>query len=180
MIEIERKFRLSAEQYKAIEVLLQRDYGPLKSIRQVDEVFLQGMDSFRDFRRGMPVLRLRTVNEATQLTYKRGVNDAGDSVEHELEVGSREIMRDILVDMDCRPVVIVDKIRLQTKTSPLALMLDRVTGLGDYLEIEILATDESSLVEAERQIMAKALDFGLTENDVEPNKYDQLLASSTR
>lgn len=179
MIEIERKFRLSTEQYKTIEAMLQREYGPLESIHQVDEVFLRGIDSFRDFRRGMPVLRLRTVNGTTQLAYKRGINDAGDSVEHELKIGSREIMRDILSDMDCRPVVVVDKIRLQTKTTPLALMLDRVTGLGDYLEIEILATDESGLVEAERQIMAKALDFGLTEKDIEPKKYDQLLASDS-
>src|SRR6266568_6879751 len=173
MIEIERKFRLKPEQKGNIEETLRADYGPLETIHQVDQVFLHGIDSFADFTRGDPVARLRTTNDETTLAYKRSINKAGDAVEHELIVGSAETMAEILKEMDYRPVTTVTKDRIVAKAGELAIMLDSVVGAGDFLEIEILAADESALPVAERQIMDKAAEFGLTETDIELRKYDQ-------
>ena len=179
MIEIERKFRLDSEQRETIEGQLQAQGVSLEEIHQVDEVFLQGIDSFAEFQRGMPVARLRTVNGNTQFAYKRSINEAGDMVEHELGVESAETMRQVLAEMDYRPVTIVEKRRLQAKLAGgLALMLDSVEKAGDFLEIEMMATDENELPEAERLIMQKANEFGLSTDDIETRKYDQLVASA--
>jgi predicted adenylyl cyclase CyaB len=176
VIEIERKFRLTEEQGVALDERLQSQYGPLEPVHQVDEVFLLGIDSFKDFEPGMPVTRLRTVNGETQLAFKRRVNDAGDAVEHELGVTSADTMRQILLEMDYRPVTIVDKVRLEAKVGKLAIMHDQVKGLGHFCEIEIVAEDESYIPDAEAQIMTTAKEFGYTEADLESRKYDQLIA----
>jgi hypothetical protein len=67
MIEIERKFRLSPDKKSAIEEEIQTKYGPIKPVRQIDEVFLHGMDSFAEFKQGMPITRLRTADGVTTL-----------------------------------------------------------------------------------------------------------------
>ncbi|HSX31685.1 MAG TPA: class IV adenylate cyclase [Candidatus Saccharimonadales bacterium] len=177
MIEIERKFRLSPDKKKAIEEEVQAKYGPIKPVRQTDEVFLQGMDSFATFKQGMPITRLRTAAGVTTLAYKRRLNDGGDMLEHELVVSSSDTMRAILSEMDYRPVTKVDKIRIEVKVSAMAIALDTVDGLGDFLEIEVMAKDESGLEATEHQIMVAAAEFGLTEADLEPRKYDHMVAA---
>jgi adenylate cyclase class 2 len=177
MIEIERKFRLSPDKKSAIEEEIQTKYGPIKPVRQIDEVFLHGMDSFAEFKQGMPITRLRTADGVTTLAYKRRLNDGGDMLEHELVVSSADTMRAILGEMDYRSVTKVDKIRLEAKVGAMALALDTVQGLGDFFEIEVMAEDKSSLEVTESQIMTTAAEFGLTEADLEPRKYDQMVAA---
>lgn len=176
MIEIERKFRLSPEQKSGIEQTLRADHGQLETLHQVDQVFLRSMDSFAEFIRGEPVVRLRTTNGKTTFAYKRSINEAGDTVEHELTVSSAETMAAILKEMDYRPVTTVIKDRTIAKAGELAIMLDSVVDAGDFLEIEVLATDESEQPAIEQQIMNKAAEFGLTASHIEPRKYDQLVS----
>lgn len=176
MIEIERKFRLTAEQGAALDKTLHDQYGAPEPVHQVDEIFLHGIDSFAHFKQGMPVARLRTVNGETQFTYKRRIDDAGDMVEHELGVSSADIMRHILSELGYLPVTVVDKVRLEAKMGEMAIMHDQVKGLGDFCEIEIMAEDESAIPDAEIRIMAKAAEFGYTQANLEPRQYDQLVA----
>jgi adenylate cyclase class 2 len=184
MIEIERKFRLTPAQKNSISDQLQSQYGPLETVHQIDQVFLQGIDSFAEFTKGQPVVRLRTMNGKTEFTYKRGINGAGDSIEHELDVSSAEAMQAILREMDYRPVTEIVKDRVTAKTgdreSDLAVMLDSVEGLGDFLEIEVLAANVEAQPAAEQQIMDKAAEFGLTASDIETKKYDQLVSVLAR
>lgn len=175
MIEIERKFRLSPEQAQAIRQHLLEKYSEIKPVYQADRVFLQGIDSFKDFKRNMPVVRLRTVNGKTEFAYKRAVNEAGDSLEHELVVESAEIMQKILEEMDFRQVTYIEKERIEKKEDGLTIVLDKVTRLGDFLELEVLL-DEADQGEAEQSILKKAAEFGLTADDSETKKYDELLS----
>jgi adenylate cyclase, class 2 len=177
MIEIERKFRLSPDKKSALEEEIQAKYGPIEPVRQIDEVFLYGMDSFVGFKQGMPITRLRTADGVTTLAYKRRINNGGDMLEHELVVSSADTLRAILGEMDYRLVTKVDKVRLEAKVGAMALALDTVQGLGDFLEVEVMAEDESSLEATEHQIMTTAAGFGLTEADLEPRKYDQMVAA---
>lgn len=177
MIEVERKFRLSERQKQTIEEKLLEQHSAATSVRQSDKVFLRGIDSFAEFRQGMPIMRLRTENDTTTLTYKRRINNAGDSVEHELMVDNADTMQAILTEMDYRLVTKVEKDRLEIKKDHVAFALDTVDDLGSFLEIEILAEDTENLAELEQQIMATAKEFGLTEADIEPKKYDQMIAA---
>ncbi|HEU5187555.1 MAG TPA: class IV adenylate cyclase [Candidatus Saccharimonadales bacterium] len=175
MIEIERKFRLSPAKAADIKKSLEAK-GASTPIHQIDQVFLQGISSFKDFKPGMPVIRLRTVNGKTQLTYKRAINDAGDTLEHELAVESAEIMQKIIEEMGYTQVTLVDKTRIEVKQGGLTLVLDKVARLGDFLELEILA-EEADSGDAEERILQAAAEFSLTPSDIEPKKYDQLVSA---
>lgn len=178
MIEVERKFRVSPGQKTKLLTRLQDTYGLLEPKHQVDEVYLLGIDSFKDFTQGMPIIRLRTENGITQLTYKRSINDAGDMIEHELTIGSAVTMKRILAEINYRPVVIVDKMRQEVSAEGITRALDSVKGLGNFLEIEVIVSDESHIATAERRIMKAAAEYALTEADLESQKYDKLLARS--
>lgn len=175
MIEIERKFRLSMDHYRNIEQYIKSKDGQLRTLHQIDEIYLLGIESFAEFKPGMPVMRLRTMDKKTLLTYKRVINDTGDTLEHELAIESSAAMRKILLDMDYRPVTIVDKIRTEIEDGQVTLMLDRVKDLGDFLEIEVMAQKEEQISEAILIIMDKAAEFDLTEDDIESQKYDKLM-----
>lgn len=125
MIEIERKFKLTDEAYERIHAQLEAEFGPLTPKRQIDQVFLYQRDSFEGFPWDGVVVRIRTVDGESQFTLKRSLNKEGDSIEHELTIGSSEEM----------------------------------SG------------------EAEAKIFAKADEYGLAPTDLEPKKYDQLLAA---
>jgi adenylate cyclase class 2 len=177
MIEVERKFRLSEQQKRTVENKLRERNSEAVSVRQSDKVFLRGIDSFAGFTQGEPIMRLRTENNITTLTYKRRINDAGDSVEHELVIGNADTMQAILVEMNYRLVTKVEKDRLEVKKDLMTLALDAVDDLGSFLEIEILAEDAENVAELDQQIMVVAKEFGLTAVDIEPKKYDQMIAA---
>lgn len=176
MIEIERKFRLSPEKVAVIKKALKEKSVDLTPVHQIDQVFLQGIPSFKEFKPGMPVVRLRTVDGRTSLAYKRRLNDAGDALEHELGVDSAETMQKILEEMGYSQVTLVDKTRIEAKEDGLTLVLDKVARLGDFLELEILA-EETDSGDAEERILQAAAEFGLTPADIETKKYDELASA---
>jgi len=180
MIEVERKFRLNKDLQAHIEEDLRANYGATVAVRQVDEVFLQGITSFADFKQGMPVARLRTIGGRTEFAYKRQLNYAGDMMEHEMSLAPAANMRAVLEDMGFHQVTLVDKTRLEANDGRIARMVDVVVGLPDaFLEVEIIIAEGGDKVEAERQIMEVAAGYGLSEADIEPRKYDQLVVAAS-
>lgn len=178
MIEIERKFQLSPEKLLSIKQALEKKFGQLKSVHQVDKVFLLGIDSFKDFKKGMPVVRLRTEGELTKLTYKKAINESGDSIEYELGIDSAPTMEAILLATDFRVVTIVVKDRIEVVDGSLTYALDTVDKLGSFIEIEVVAKNTKNLAETEKLIMSAATTFGLSALDIQKMKYDQLIAQS--
>lgn len=136
MIEVERKFRLSEEAAQNITSVLFTGDPELEPTRQVDDIFMRNGESYETFYQGQPVLRLRTVDDVILLTYKRTLNDEGDSIEHEVEVGDQSIMRLMLEEMGYWHVTSVRKERAVKQMGRLAFMLDQVSGLGQFLEIK--------------------------------------------
>jgi adenylate cyclase class 2 len=176
MIEIERKFRLHDSKAQEIKQKLEEKFGTLSSIHQIDKVFLQGIDSFKDFQLGMPVARLRVEGDRTKLTYKRAINQSSDSIEHESGVESEASIEAILLETNFKVVTHVVKDRIEVQDNGLTFALDEVEGLGSFLEIEVVAEDDKDIAAIEQQIMEAATQFGLTEDDIEVKKYDQLMA----
>jgi adenylate cyclase class 2 len=175
MIEVERKFRLTAEQSKQIKNRLEVEHGVIDPLHQVDEVFLPGMDSFATFKMGMPITRIREQQGTAKLAYKRQLNVQGDMLEHELGIESADIMRAILLELGYQSVVRVDKVRKEVKLNNIAIALDKVEGLGSFLEIEVMVDDEKAIVEAEKLVTKTAAQFGLAKSSLESRKYDQLV-----
>lgn len=174
MIEYERKYRINEQQKRSINQMTPGlSEAPL--LHQVDEVFLYQKDSFETFIPGEAVVRIRTENNDTKLTYKRAINQQGDSIEHEIgiAVGGDGVLRQILEDMGYHQVTRVEKYRREIMRNGITVTLDDVVGLGDFAEIEIVAASDK---QAEKKISERALELGLTAADVETRKYDRLLA----
>ncbi len=179
MIEVERKYRLTNVKFQEIKAKLLSLNPDAQIISQHDTVFLHGVDSFKDFSPGMPVIRIRTEDGHCTLTYKKALNEEGDSLEHEVGIDSASTMTEILQADNYRIVTAVLKDRLEIKQGHITYALDTVKRLGDFLEIEILTKDENSMRVAEAEIKKAALQFGLQDSDIEAKKYDQLLDSDS-
>jgi adenylate cyclase, class 2 len=172
MLEIELKFRNPHR--AAVEAGLARlGATPMKTRNESDRYF-NAPD--RDFRETDEVFRLRCVGEIGTLTYK-GPKRAGAAKtreEHEanLAEGGIESMDRMLRALGYRPTAIVAKRRsihaLPCAGFDIHVCLDTLDGIGEFVEIEIVA-EERDLAAAERAVLAVAADLGLTEP--EPRAY---------
>lgn len=177
MIEVERKYRLSDERFEEIKIQLLKLDPTKEVVTQNDTVFLQGINSFKEFTSDMPVVRIRNEGDRSTLTYKRALNRQGDSLEHEVGIDNSAAMEDILKADDYRIVTQVTKDRLEIKQGHVTYALDQVKYLGGFLEIEILTESEDSIAIAETEIKQAAMNFGLSDSAIEIKKYDQLISS---
>lgn len=180
MIEVERKYRLTAAQADLIKRKIDAKCTFNQEINQIDTIYLKGMSSFDEFVPGMPVVRIRTEDESSKLTYKRSINEAGDSVEHELTIGDPAEMNDILLAEDYRVATRVAKKRVEYKEDEVTYALDDVEGLGAFIEIEIIADDNSALSAYEAKIESIALSLGLSGDMIESKKYDRLMSEQPK
>lgn len=177
MIEVERKYRLDTEKAKDISKWLREITPTSTTVHQIDTVYLKGIKSFKQFLPGMGVMRIRTEGGASKLTYKKAINQSGDSIEHELTISSAEIMQNILQEDDYRVVTQVTKDRLEVQTKEVTYALDYVENLGWFLEIEIIIADTTTLNHAEKIIKLAAAKLSLSDDMIEQKKYDQLLTT---
>ncbi len=177
MIEVEVKYRLK-DRGELIKKLHQAGYKKAKTLHQVDEVFLIKGNSLKDFRVGDPVTRIRTVNDLkTLLTYKRAIDTHDVRVEHEMEVRPAGAARALLSELDYHMVATVDKVRVEYKQKETTVTIDQVKGLGYFAEVEIVCK-EGDHASALVRVKKIAQSLGLRAKDVEPLKYDQLVAKS--
>lgn len=178
MIEIERKYRLLEDTVTQVESLLDAQFKFETEVDQTDSIFLIGKSSFKDFKRGEPVARIRTVDGKSVLTVKRALNKDGDAEEYETEVSSAESARNILTALGGVLVTEVSKHRKTFSASDRALLLlDNVKHLGMFLEIEVMSDEERSDNNPEGLISRLAESLGLSSDDIEPRKYDELISA---
>ena len=80
-------------------------------------------------------------------------------------MGSAEICQEILKQIGFQPVLPVEKQRQYFQNDAMAACVDSVTGLGDYLELEILVEREEERPEALKQLeaMLKKLGYSMEE-----------------
>lgn len=177
MIEVEQKFRI-ADKRSLKKALLKAGYKVSPMVRQTDRIFLLKSDSFKTFKLGDPVMRIRTVNNSkTYLTYKRDVGSSGDRLEHEISVSPAATVETLLLEMGYKLVVEVKKERTEYNRDAVSVVLDQVKRLGSFAEVEIVC-EEGGETEARLKVMAVAADLGLRTGDIETKKYDQLISLS--
>lgn len=174
MIEVERKYHISNKQ--VIEKNLNKlGYKKTETVHQADRVYLQKSDSFKTFKVGDPVTRIREVNGSNTLTFKKAVNAQGDTIEHEMTVEPASEAEGFLLELGFNPVTNVDKVRTEFKLNNVTVALDEVMGLGSFVEVEILCIEGEEKI-ARAKIVEIAKRIGLNTNDIETKKYDQLIS----
>lgn len=139
--------------------------GPV--VKQEDCYFAHPV---RDFAATDEALRIRTVGDASYITYKGPKIDATTKTRRELELplpaddGAGAQFAELLAALGFESVAVVKKQRRQF-TLPYAgheveVALDTVDGVGTYVELELTA-DESQLPEAQQAIAALSAELDL-------------------
>ncbi len=92
----------------------------------------------RDFKKTDEALRLRNVNEKCRITYKGPKLSLTTKarIEHETETGDFKTMKSILLSLGFVESGVVEKDREIYSFRGMEVSIDRVEGLGDFVEIE--------------------------------------------
>lgn len=142
-----------------------------KAIQQADHYFAHPC---RDFRKSDEALRLRKVGDDNVITYKGPKLDTTTKTREEIELSilpgaeGLQQFQTLLERLGFVHVFVVRKTRLPGRLlhegGEVHLALDTVEGLGDFLEIEVIAQKES--LDTAKQLLeslGKTLELSITE-----------------
>lgn len=173
MREIEVKARIKdlGETRKKLEKMGCTFSEPLD---QKDIIFLHKSPDLRTMEKGKVILRIRNSSGAIILTLKKQCENELDNIEEEVVVESQEKMERILKYMDYEEVIRVNKVRQKTFYKDMEICVDRVEGLGDFIEVEKMTDDKQ-----EGELQGKLFEFleslGVKKEDQVFKGYDSLL-----
>jgi adenylate cyclase class 2 len=145
MLEVEVKLPVS-DREKVIRNLGALDFKETETVRETDTYYTSG---FHDMIRRDEALRIRTIhnlhtgNVYAVLTYKGAKQDkvSMTRTEYETEIADAETGKKILEGIGFDPVQQVTKVRTTYVRADMNVCVDRVDGLGNFLEIEIMAEE---------------------------------------
>ncbi|AJC72223.1 adenylate cyclase [Thermococcus guaymasensis DSM 11113] len=169
-MEIEVKFRVDFEE---IERKLKSLGAKLVRVEEQEDLYFSLPSN--------ELLRIRRIRNLGKsfLTYKLikdpGRNEEFDEIE--VEVSSFEKTREILKRLGFREDVLIRKHRLVYKLNDVTFELSNVENIGSFLDIEVISDSPD---EAKKKIWALAEKLGLTERDVEPRLYTELIKEKSR
>lgn len=183
MLEAELKASLAGVSAEAVlDRALALGFAPEEWVRETD-IYFNGND--RDFRRTDEALRLRSVRHlpdgggACLLTYKGPKLDrvSNARTEHETAVSDGEPAKKLLEALGFQQFAVVEKVRRTYRLKDVKLCLDEVTGLGSFLELEIVAPSEDCRAAAVDRLLALLDELGVARDRLSRRSYlEQLLA----
>jgi adenylate cyclase class 2 len=166
MVEVEMKFPVA--DFGSVERRLAEWHAVADPPRTDVDQYFNAPD--RDFAKTDEAFRLRRIGAANLITYKGPKRDAQTKTRTEIEVPladgdkAAEDFTRLAVCLGYRPVAKVQKQRrvyhIERGGFPLEFCLDEVTGLGRFVEVEILAS-ENALEKARAVLMQTAAEMGL-------------------
>ena len=120
---------------------------------------------------------LHTKEQSAVITYKGAKLDQTSMTRKELEteIGDAETGREILEHIGFVPVPPVEKQRQYWKNGTITACVDNVKGLGDYLELEILAYEEAHREEALEKLERIMKQLGYCMQDTTRTSYISML-----
>ena len=173
MFEFEIKAELVSRE--AIEGSLEKKGCRLSApLCQHDYIFAADAQQVTQPSPGTVVMRIRVEDQhRATLTQKVHRSHELDCIEREVVIKEHEVMRDILSGMGWSEVVEVQKSRRTARSEPYTVVIDDVSGLGAFVEIE--RTSKTPLTDdqiRELEAFAASLD-GMGERVT--TGYDRLL-----
>ncbi len=151
-MEVEVKFKVEGDVLKRIESIAEF----LKEVREEDYYFNHPC---RDFRESDEALRIRK-SDGVFLTYKGPKVDAETKTREEIEVEIDEFEKafKMLERLGFKFVAKVSKVRRIYALNDVKVTMDRVEGLGEFVEIEL---ESEELEEGKKRIFEIAKALGL-------------------
>jgi len=172
MREVEVKVRIKDS--KALEDKL-AEFGielP-EPVLQDDAIYFDGDRDFNEYQK-CNFVRIRRSVSGAKLTLKRSIENELDSLEHETTVENGNEAESIIKELGLKFGVKVIKYRREFKLGDISGCLDSVEGLGDFLELEMLMTNDKPLNEARDQLRNKLRELGFNEKDEITQGYDTM------
>ena len=95
--------------------------------------------------------------------------------ETQFEIPAFEHGNTVLTGLGYHPAGNVEKTRIHYHKDDITCCLDNVTGLGGYLEVEIMAEDENAYSEALKKISSLLAELGFSMGDTVRHSYLSML-----
>lgn len=183
MIEVEVKLPIASEEGLP-DKLTKLGYVREK-ILQEEDVYFNGPD--HDLKKNDEALRVRRqavfneggeiLKEQSFVTYKGQKLDTVSMARKELEtnVSDGAVMKEIWISLGYKPMRPVIKLREEYKKDNITCCLDRVEGLGFFLELEVCVPDESGREKALSLIENELTALGYSMEDTTRISYLSML-----
>ena len=174
-MEVEAKFRVVDA--SAVEARL-AELGA-RLVSEVVEVDVYYNHPCRDFAASDEALRVRHVDGSVSLTYK-GPRMGPGKTRREVSIGVDGDVESLLSALGFVEVARVVKRRRYYALGDVTVTVDRVEGLGEFVEVEVSVGDEGLVEEGFRRVMDVALRLGLDPGNMERRTYLELLLAKNR
>ncbi|MCD1293919.1 class IV adenylate cyclase [Methanocella sp. CWC-04] len=172
MIEVEMKVRSGNNDI--IQVL--KDAGAVfeKSVRQTDSYYNA---PHRDFGETDEALRLREQSGKVYMTYKGKKLDLKSKTrkEVEVEVDNYSKMEDILLSLGFKKTLSVSKQREIYHLMDAEICVDRVDGLGDFIEFEMQANGMGEVDEKREKLFSLIKSLGIEGEFIRESYLEMIL-----
>ena len=161
MAQFEIEIKLPLKNLKeTLKFLTDQGFQETAQIQEEDTYF---NSVYHDVKKRDEALRIRTSTDCRSGISKTQINFKGPKLdkismsrmELETEVSDAEVLKNILIHLDFSPVASVMKTRKYMKCGRFTACLDQVEGLGDFLELEVIAEQESE----RKEILSKMEDL---------------------
>jgi adenylate cyclase, class 2 len=171
--EIEVKYRI--DDLEALLTALKiRGIELSDPISQDDQAYAPAHWQFGDSKLGVSFLRLRTTRGRHYFTLKQPIGNAQACLEYETEVADRAAMHAAALHMGYKPTVQIIKTRRTATLDNCALCVDDVEGIGGFLELERLTTDDADTTAEQAELAAFIDSLGIAATRTH-DTYDTLI-----
>lgn len=179
MREVEVKARI--RDLAAIEATLEARGVTLSvPVTQDDAIYVREVGTLQTFLDNQLFLRIRELSSGkARFTAKFNPNRNAEqdmvAEEHETEIGSREDLEHILRLLGFTCAVRVRKSRRSGRHGAYEFCLDEVEGLGSFIEIEKLVSEEAEVSAAHDELLAVLAELGVEPQDRFTKRYDVMM-----
>ncbi|NVM55437.1 MAG: class IV adenylate cyclase [Candidatus Helarchaeota archaeon] len=173
MIEVEIKAHL--EDFTSVETqLLQLGATFRKAIHQRDTYF---QHPIRNFAQTDEALRIRISDDKSYLTYKGSKLDPSSKTREELELEIQEPnqLLELLKKVGFIPVKTVIKSRKSYILDDIKISLDKVEGLGYFIELEIDISEKDAIPPTRDRLISLLAQLNISSEKLERRSYLELL-----
>jgi len=173
MREIEVKARLIEPIECFIKKLNENNIELGGELEQHDVVY--GQPGAKDNVLGANWLRIRTENTHTvYFTLKKSVVGHLDSIEYEVIVNDAKELQNIIIELGYELYSDLTKVRRKAKVGELEICVDSVSGLGDFVEVEKLCSDDVDNTEIVAELWSFLSNLGIDKKHEVFQGYDVL------
>jgi len=171
MREIEIK--LKVKDLGALErELIKRGCKLSDPIRQEDVIFSNRPNFFNNSKEGDIIPRIRKQGNVVQLNFKQQKSREMDNLEYEIKIDNANSAQKMLEMLGWNAQVEVKKTRKEGRLGEYTVCLDRVDGLGDFVELEKMTADDADVEKVRKELFDTMRVFGFSEKDEEEKGYD--------